>query len=578
ELDELALATNLVDFVYQEVYEEFRIWKHDYASKILASLATRPRSRVSSVSIANNSTDSGYALGPPSTSSATTVEYIEVWDYETETMGQMPVDVTHMNNAFPAPFSAHEFCTPISRNVFLGDDPRAMPFMPFEDDPSFNHVEYLDAFDGQADIQDPDLEVVVVETARRLHTEHKMPYQHIDETGVLPLKLMGTDGQRGMLYKSHRRDFPDWPEGVPASAKQLRADPDNPLRDKPDPADQVPDQKLANLISTFCTNLNCVVPFCSTHLDPTPLPLSNPPTLTSTQMADLVGSPCGEECFLARGPAGDVVWSAEDTQILRVVLHASPDTLPCDLAIICRKPCYEALHFRRSFMPHAEIKKKAKAKSSNKLRLGNVRSLKFDDFDMSRFTPGPCRHEGPCDAETQCPCFLNHSHCESGCRCSRACARRWRGCTCALSKRARCRTKLCPCFLAHRECDPELCLKCQARDVEANVCQNTSIQNRRHKGTEVRPATWGRGLFITEEANEDDLIIEYVGEVIFEPTTESRHPVATYRGRNYLFKLNSTTSIDSTYAGDNSRFINHDSERANSKAHGASPLRYQCRC
>jgi hypothetical protein len=63
------------------------------------------------------------------------------------------------------------------------------------------------------------------------------------------------------------RDFPDWPEGVPASAKQLRADPDNPLRDKPDPADQVPDQKLANLISTFCTNLNCVVPFCSTHCE-----------------------------------------------------------------------------------------------------------------------------------------------------------------------------------------------------------------------------------------------------------------------------------------------------------------------
>jgi hypothetical protein len=29
-------------------------------------------------------------------------------------------------------------------------------------------------------------------------------------------------------------------------------------------------------------------------------------------------------------------------------------------------------------MPHAEIKKKAKAKSSNKPRLGNVRSLKFD--------------------------------------------------------------------------------------------------------------------------------------------------------------------------------------------------------
>ena len=33
----------------------------------------------------------------------------------------------------------------------------------------------------------------------------------------------------------------------------------------------------------------------------------------------------------------------------------------------------------------------------------------------------PCSHTGPCDARSNCSCFTNYAHCESGCRCDRKC-------------------------------------------------------------------------------------------------------------------------------------------------------------
>ena len=68
--------------------------------------------------------------------------------------------------------------------------------------------------------------------------------------------------------------------------------------------------------------------------------------------------------------------------------------------------------------------------------------------------------------------------------------------------------------------------------------------------------------------------LEYTGELIYEPTAESREydyhlyidgpqihlthrDVVKHRDRNYVFGLNNTVSIDSSYAGNETRFINH---------------------
>ena len=38
------------------------------------------------------------------------------------------------------------------------------------------------------------------------------------------------------------------------------------------------------------------------------------------------------------------VWTESEIQTLRILMDYSPDILPCDAAIICRKPCREVFH------------------------------------------------------------------------------------------------------------------------------------------------------------------------------------------------------------------------------------------
>jgi len=129
-----------------------------------------------------------------------------------------------------------------------------------------------------------------------------------------------------------------------------------------------------------------------------------------------------------------------------------------------------------------------------------------------------------------------------------------------------CGTSRCPCYRAHRECDPEVCIKCEATDASSDICKNACIQRGDRKRTQVRQSTWGLGLYIAEEVKEEDFILEYTGELLYEVTSICRDFVSRHRGRSYLFQLNPTVSIDSTKAGNESRFINHDPKNANCHA------------
>ncbi|PPQ67234.1 hypothetical protein CVT24_011553 [Panaeolus cyanescens] len=75
--------------------------------------------------------------------------------------------------------------------------------------------------------------------------------------------------------------------------------------------------------------------------------------------------------------------------------------------------------------------------------------------------------------------------------------------------------------------------------------------------TEVKQSKYGLGLFILEPCKSRQLITEYVGEVVFEPTVRSRGPRAFHVGRCYVFGLAADTCLDSAQAGNEARFINH---------------------
>jgi histone-lysine N-methyltransferase EZH2 len=68
--------------------------------------------------------------------------------------------VADMFSALPT----HEYCTPTARNISHDEDPHDMLFVPFADDPTFDHARYLKAyqdFSWRTSALDPDCEVLL---------------------------------------------------------------------------------------------------------------------------------------------------------------------------------------------------------------------------------------------------------------------------------------------------------------------------------------------------------------------------------------------------------------------------------
>ncbi|KAF8970309.1 hypothetical protein BDZ97DRAFT_1652502, partial [Flammula alnicola] len=468
------------------------------------------------------------------------------------------------------PYPPYDSCIPISRNIMRGDDPDYLPFIPFSDDPTYDYTydnDHHKYFAWHKPDRDPDcaryvlplpdfqvltlslltilVEVIVFETVRKLVVDRDLSYWEIDNTGLLP---MLTDR---MLKLTRKRDFPKWrPDD---QLKPLLPVASNAAR---------PKETVKYFLDRFCNNLNCVTGFCTTHLK-TQSPNPVAPKLPYYKLSDSIDAPCGKHCFLQTSTLADSIgtfWTADDMETLFAALDIAPDALPCDLAIICRKPCRE--------VRKGQIRN---VRSNTSIIIATIQEYAYNAL-KSLDSRLPCKHAGPCDATSACACFLTRAHCHTRCGCAKACAsgvRRWKGCSCAKSAKV-CGTKKCSCFRQFVECDPEVCLQCEAKwseltpdfvslDMHSNLCRNVGIQRGRFKDTEVRESRWGLGLFMAESCEKGDLVTEYVGELIYNPTVRSRDGIATHKGRSYIFDLNRRIAVDSAYAGNGTRYINHSS-------------------
>lgn len=185
----------------------------------------------------------------------------------------------------------------------------------------------------------------------------------------------------------------------------------------------------------------------------------------------------------------------------------------------------------------------------------------------------PCTHPGLCAVgKADCVCCKNGSSCEKFCACLRTCKRRFPGCRC---KTGQCRSNSCKCFIAGRECDPDLCFTCGISihptcmsDIEKQlqclgktfpVCRNGSLQTFTHgKCVAVgRSSIHGWGVFIQENADKNDFIMEYTGEIISQEEADRRGKVYDKFNVSFLFQLNEETVVDSTRKGNAAKFINH---------------------
>ncbi|KAL1940970.1 hypothetical protein VTO73DRAFT_7606 [Trametes versicolor] len=430
-----------------------------------------------------------------------------------------------------------------------------MPFLPYADDRTFDSADHAleyNALSWQESYRDSDTLEIVLETARRSHLVHGLSPAQIDDTNVLPLPLRTTSAW-GALWTGQHSDSISWSGSSRLSCM---------LPDIPTPRAEDLRGRLQDYLTLWCPQPDCLQAHCFSH-NVEQFDLSAGVSATSFRCLSAT-SACGNSCIIEYASASedDVRWSNQDIDDLRVISQLGTPMKSCDLARLCRKPCYEvALICKQHDDFYVPVKR-----PRGRPRLEVVKKHPFGPERAPKFVPNePCAHRGPCGQSSDCACFLNKAHCSRNCRCARDCSRRWQGCKCALYGRPlksqapqTCSGKHCPCWSANRECDPDVCLPCHS------TCRSRQLQTGIHKATEVKAGKYGFGLFLTEDAKRGDLITEYLGELIYEPTFLCRDQVTSHVGRSYVFGLNKRISVDAFPAGNQARFINHTpSEEAN---------------
>ena len=136
---------DVVSQVYKSVWDDFSVWEQEHCRQTLQSLSRPIRPHIYPLLISSG--QSHPALKEPrSTHDApsTVVESFDDSDMEKGSTSTVLVTVyTISKDQMLQPFS-YEACTPISRNLMIGDDSDFLPFIPNSDDPTYDYTYDID--------------------------------------------------------------------------------------------------------------------------------------------------------------------------------------------------------------------------------------------------------------------------------------------------------------------------------------------------------------------------------------------------------------------------------------------------
>ena len=159
----------LVSLVYKCVWEDFLVWEQDHCQNTLRSLSrpVPPPSLPSFSSVRSQS-----VLKPLSRLNApsTIVESFDDWDVANgskTTIYLTNVQTIKQNQILQPP--SYEACTPISRNLMVGDDSDFLPFIPNSDDSTYDYNYDVDEhkyFSWHQPYRDPDC--IVFDSSRSI--------------------------------------------------------------------------------------------------------------------------------------------------------------------------------------------------------------------------------------------------------------------------------------------------------------------------------------------------------------------------------------------------------------------------
>ncbi|KAF9262759.1 hypothetical protein L218DRAFT_1000321 [Marasmius fiardii PR-910] len=542
EPDKPTDTSTLVKSTFKDAWCRFHEWNYEDTRKTIellrAPIVRRRRHPLfeDDISPAAGSSE----LDEPGEHSVSVVRFGEGATVTSASMVVQTVEVHESMSCFSTP--AYESCPPISRNIMVGDDPNALPFLPFADDPKFNWKDYADqhkkcAWHDPWYMLDSGEAFVTVQTVRQLVEGCGLTAEEIESMAVLPAPLLDSKWRRGILYKE---SLGDWFRRFESSVTGRSAVASTGFLPRTLLAEKhlTPAMDVSLGSSLLCNRLNCVVSCCHTHFDESPPPPSAVPTATSSQLLYDTIQPCERQCFLYYQSALPSNWTTNDLATLTTVLSFSPDTSPCDLAIICNKPCFEVFRWRRKMIKDetvvAPVPPQNQRSSRNypltfeesclALMMDLVRKKR--DVHVLRIMLIVSKLVGVMVRVYADGKVVSVPGWDEG-------------------------IKYVERIVAHPN---------------STRCNNVSIQRELKKVVKVREGAWGLGCFVLEPVVTSEFILEYVGQLIFDLTALSRDIVSSHRKRNYVYELNGSLVIDAAYAGNEARYINHDSERVNCKA------------
>ncbi|KAI6143468.1 hypothetical protein BKA82DRAFT_4186253 [Pisolithus tinctorius] len=520
-------AAELRDFgvnTYRQVWQEFYEWEPGYASHVLTDVKNQPlfpvRSRTAQMarSLVKKVADGvpSPALLSESHSEACSVSFTKHTAYGATTAKVMIPTVVLDATQFP-PHAPYECCAPASRSILVSEGDRdTAKFLPYADEPSFpakTHLAKFARLEWEENF-DPDLEMIQLETAWRLHAVDKLSLSDLNRMNIV--KGIHTSHNSGLLWDSCQRDFLHWPGASQINAKDGL------------PTSQAPQQddlhgRLTSMLRIFCPILNCLSPMCHTHAYPfsSYLP-SKKPQITGESMRLSEGNPCGENCFrlvpdieryAESLPPPSEVDQMSLADNLSVILGIAPDLFPCQLATTLLQTFVKRLQL----FPDNSILPLDRESSA---------ALSTDGESVPRLDP--CAHPGTCTTAA-CKCYSHKMHCNPACRCGLSCVRQWPPCTCQ-----KCEDHTCSCAMGKRECIPGLCL------------------------LEVKTGSYGLGAFAAEGMAVDAFLGTYVGHILSNNAAESTSEILAHNGRNYLFEFSADAEIfDAAQVGNLTRYLNH---------------------
>ncbi|KAF8877834.1 hypothetical protein CPB84DRAFT_1966274 [Gymnopilus junonius] len=520
--------------VYKDLWNNFYDWERDHSKAKLKDLS-KPSSRAKDLRTSSAVTSEYFPTHED-------VEYFEVEDYDLKTglVTRYTVAAEPFLLERWDPYARYNSCTSASKSVPANpvNGHLRLSFIPYADDENFDYENYLEDFEDfkwQNDFIDPDLEVIQLETARRLHYTHNFTFSDIDNLGIFKFPMRETSNS-GLIWYNAQRDPLPWPAMPPGAIRQLQSG-----------FIKLPAHILR---STWSAN-------------PVILPKA---TQTSQEMKEDGNDPCSNDCYKLKNFDNMILanedWDENDYECFNSVIQLAPDTLPCDLAVICKKPCYEMFIQRLNVFQDEEIIMEKSQDDGNKKP--EFEFLEENEKPMNIELVQPCYHAGPCNR--LCPCYKAKQRCQRSCRCSKKCKLRYTGCKCHKKgkKSTTCGDYSCRCRKLLRECDPEACRKCDARH---GRCSNTDVQRGKFSNVYIKGSEHGLGAFAAKDIKQGECVGEYIGELHLSLLYDHMAILQKHIHSNYAFDLvGGITVLDSAYLGNETRYLNHSSNHSNCSA------------